>query len=211
MKRDHRIALLAVADAGLRHALIAQLLRMSDPPQVPIAAGLEQARLRAERLRPGVIVLDESCTSPVPLELAARELVRFAPVIALAEPSRQAELAALVEADEADLVAAVGSFLPVVAALVQRRLRSAEAPQGAFLGQQFEDAEEFAELLRHEVNNPLTGILGNAELLLARRDRLPAIAVQRLETIAELAVRLRETVRRLTEWLAGTHDQVRSA
>jgi signal transduction histidine kinase len=59
--------------------------------------------------------------------------------------------------------------------------------------------EGFGEILRHEVNNPLTGILGNAELLLARRDSLPPAAVQRLETIAELAIRLRETIRRLSE------------
>ncbi len=59
-------------------------------------------------------------------------------------------------------------------------------------------AADFGEILRHEVNNPLTGILGNAEMLLAGRDRLPASAVERLETIAHLAVRLRETVRRLS-------------
>lgn len=28
---------------------------------------------------------------------------------------------------------------------------------------------DFAEVLRHELNNPLTGILGNAELLLLSR------------------------------------------
>ena len=60
------------------------------------------------------------------------------------------------------------------------------------------------EILRHEMNNPLTGILGNAELLLAevRRKndgRLPNGGQQRLETIAALAVRLRETVRRLSQ------------
>jgi signal transduction histidine kinase len=61
-------------------------------------------------------------------------------------------------------------------------------------------------VLRHEMNNPLTGILGNAELLLAeihRKDdgKLPSGGQQRLETIAALAVRLRETVRRLSqEW-----------
>jgi signal transduction histidine kinase len=66
--------------------------------------------------------------------------------------------------------------------------------------------EEFGEVLRHELNNPLTGILGNAELLLAemrRHDdgRLPPGGLQRLETIAALAVRLRETIRRLSqEW-----------
>lgn len=64
---------------------------------------------------------------------------------------------------------------------------------------------DFGEVLRHELNNPLTGILGNAELLLAeirRSDgRMPLGGLQRLETIAALAVRLRETIRRLSqEW-----------
>lgn len=57
--------------------------------------------------------------------------------------------------------------------------------------------------MRHELNNPLTGILGNAELLLAelrrRNVELPPLAQSRLETIAALAVRMRETVRRLSE------------
>lgn len=71
-------------------------------------------------------------------------------------------------------------------------------------------SEDFGELLRHEVNNPLTGILGNAELLLARRDHLPPGAVERLETIAELAVRLRETVRRLSYTCRESAGQVQS-
>jgi signal transduction histidine kinase len=66
---------------------------------------------------------------------------------------------------------------------------------------------DFGEVLRHELNNPLTGILGNAELLLVELRRqnveLPAQFQTRLETIAELAVRMRETVRRLSEeWQA---------
>ena len=60
---------------------------------------------------------------------------------------------------------------------------------------------DFGETLRHEVNNPLTGILGNAELLLAKREQLDSRDVERLETIAELAVRLRDTVRRLSSTL----------
>jgi hypothetical protein len=35
-------------------------------------------------------------------------------------------------------------------------------------------------------------------MLLSRRDRLPEAAIERLEIIANLAVRLRETVRRLS-------------
>jgi signal transduction histidine kinase len=76
----------------------------------------------------------------------------------------------------------------------------------------FEESEQdFGEVLRHELNNPLTGILGNAELLLAEVQRkndgaMPRGGEQRLETIAALAVRLRETVRRLSmEWEARRH------
>jgi nitrogen-specific signal transduction histidine kinase len=70
-----------------------------------------------------------------------------------------------------------------------------------------EASHDFGEMLRHEVNNPLTGILGNAELLLARRERLTARDIERLETIAELAVRLRETIRRLSYRLQNTHQE----
>lgn len=63
--------------------------------------------------------------------------------------------------------------------------------------------------MHHELNNPLTGILGNAELLLVelhcRNIELPPTLEVRLETIATLAVRMRETVRRLSEeWEASS-------
>ena len=83
-------------------------------------------------------------------------------------------------------------------------LRPAVSPQE-------ENASDLGRLLRHELNNPLTGILGNAELLLGELRRknveLPAQVQQRLETIATLAVRMRETVRFLSEiWEAQKGD-----
>ena len=68
--------------------------------------------------------------------------------------------------------------------------------------------------MRHELNNPLTGILGNAELLLVELRRkkvsLPPQTERRLETIAALAVRMRETVRRLSdEWEAQSEAMTR--
>jgi len=42
-------------------------------------------------------------------------------------------------------------------------------------------------------------------------EHLPVAAVQRLQTIAELAVRLRETVRRLSNAWESRHDHARSA
>ncbi len=79
-----------------------------------------------------------------------------------------------------------------------------------------EQQMDFGAVLRHELNNPLTGILGNAELLLAELRRknldLPEQAQIRLETIAELAVRMRDTVRRLSEeWQTQVQDRGRGA
>jgi len=76
--------------------------------------------------------------------------------------------------------------------------------------------ENFGELLRHERNNPLTGILGNAELLLAEARRhqdgpFSEAGLKRLETIAALAVRMRETARRLSQAREARSEQARSA
>jgi signal transduction histidine kinase len=59
---------------------------------------------------------------------------------------------------------------------------------------------EIAELVanvRHEINNPLTGVIGQAQLLL--REELSPTARRRVETIEQLSGRIRDTVARLRE------------
>jgi signal transduction histidine kinase len=59
---------------------------------------------------------------------------------------------------------------------------------------------EFAELaahIRHEINNPLTGLIGQAQLLL--REELSDTARRRVQTIEQLANRIRDTVATLRE------------
>lgn len=60
--------------------------------------------------------------------------------------------------------------------------------------------EEVAELVahvRHEINNPLTGVLGQAQLLL--REELSERARKRVQTIEELAIRLRDITSELRD------------
>jgi signal transduction histidine kinase len=57
---------------------------------------------------------------------------------------------------------------------------------------------EFAELaarVRHEINNPLTGLIGQTQLLL--REDLSSTARRRVTTIEQLANRIRDTVAEL--------------
>lgn len=73
----------------------------------------------------------------------------------------------------------------------EQRLRSLLAEQEARL-------TEIAELVahvRHEINNPLTGVLGQAQLLL--REELSESARKRVVTIEQLAGRIRDTVAQL--------------
>jgi signal transduction histidine kinase len=59
---------------------------------------------------------------------------------------------------------------------------------------------EVADLIahvRHEINNPLTGVLGQAQLLL--REELSQTARRRAETIEQLATRIRDIVAQLRE------------
>jgi signal transduction histidine kinase len=161
-------------------------------------------RAEARRLAAGISVflLDQSgieAPSKQVLKRTVERLVEVAPVIVVAAPERQSELTALLNSGATDFVARTGNFVPIAVGLVERRLqlaRMAMVPSSEEI--KSARSANFGEILRHEVNNPLTGILGNAEMLLARRDGLPASAIERLETIAHLAVRLRETVRRLS-------------
>lgn len=60
--------------------------------------------------------------------------------------------------------------------------------------------DEVAEVIarvRHEINNPLAGVLGQAQLLL--REELSEKARKRAQTIEELAIRLRDIVGQLRQ------------
>ena len=51
--------------------------------------------------------------------------------------------------------------------------------------------------VRHEINNPLTGVLGQAQLLL--REDLSETARSRVEKIEQLAIRIRDIVAQLRQ------------
>lgn len=62
---------------------------------------------------------------------------------------------------------------------------------------QLDDVAELVARVRHEINNPLAGILGQAQLLL--REELNDKARRRAETIEQLATRLKDVVAQLRQ------------
>src|SRR5260370_11879966 len=181
--------------AGLRVASVTSVAaaRRMLEEDAPVAIVIEEAAISPEADRPRGIVAR--------LEAVVTSLAIHAPVVVIGTADRRVELAALIDAGVADYVQRDERCWPSALGLIRSRLRQAEKA-AEIKHEPFDRAEEdFGEVLRHEINNPLTGILGNAELLLAGGHRkkggtLSRGGQQRLEKIAALAVRLRETVSR---------------
>ncbi len=220
MRNPEQIILMVSDDATLCTAARREFEQRIAGLRLAAVSSVTAARRILEEDAPSVILLDEASIAPevegtrgiVPrLDAVVTALAVYAPVVVIGTVEQRPELSALIDAGAADYVARDGGCLPAALLAIQRRLRQAQIVANN-TPQLFEELEEdFGEVLRHELNNPLTGILGNAELLLAEIHRkndgkLPHAGEQRLETIAALAVRLRETVRRLSrEWETRQH------
>ena len=194
MRREFDSSALRVRAAAVSSVAAARRILEEDSPEVIL---LEEDAVASDCL--------ETKEAGPSLEAVVAPLAAHAPVVVIGPAEKRGELAGLIEAGAADFVERKTNALAEARELIQERLRQAPKEIESMANAPDEnDEEDFGEVLRHELNNPLTGILGNAELLLAeirrKKDgKVPGGGEQRLETIATLAVRLRETVRRLSE------------
>ncbi len=223
MGNKEQTVLLVSNDAGFCAAMRREFDASAPPVRAASVSSVAAARRILEEDCPGVILLEEDTVangsgdtkeSVQSLDAVVAPLAVHAPVVVIGPAEKRRELAGLIEAGVADFVERKTNAFAEARGLIQRRLRQA-SEEAAGAPEAVENGEEdFGEVLRHELNNPLTGILGNAELLLAeirrKKDgKIPGGGEQRLETIAKLAVRLRETVRRLSEeWEARKHPVI---
>jgi len=218
MSRERDI-LLVCAEESVTQALVSALMATGGRYHLPLAGNVSQARKAMRRSPPAVVLFDESAVTSGTGETAASAIARLtehAPVVAVVAAERQSELAFLISSGAVDFVVRQGDFVPIAVAFLERRARLANRAGGSLTLPEPDLLGDFGEVLRHELNNPLTGILGNAELLISELKRhniqnLAPAALNRLETITELAVRLRETVRRLSDAWESRHVPARTA
>ncbi len=193
-----RVVIIGMTDPEAIQCIANEVVLHLNHCSISAATSLPELWSMSTRFAPRVILLDDSLLGGAALPDIVRQFAAAAPVVLLASEGRQGEVARLVASGEADFVSRSGNYIPLTAALLERRLRWAEISEFALAPAWHECSEDIGEVFRHEINNPLTGILGNAEMLLAHRDRLPSVETQRLQTVVDLAVRLRETVRRVS-------------
>jgi len=162
-------------------------------------------RLRSGRFAALILGLSLSEESG---QVALEEVVRAypeIPVVVLLEPGAEADAAWALSRGAAGYVPA-GPALAVLLepvleqALLSTRLRKAESD-----ARELEHRDQLRALalsIRHEINNPLTGILGSAEMALKTPDLPPAL-VRRLTNI----VKLTEEIRSLLQELEAVPDK----
>jgi His Kinase A (phospho-acceptor) domain len=200
MIMDSRMITLGASDPELPTRLRAELWRIGNLAQMSVALNFPQLRAQIGRSPAQVAVVEDSLLDLSHMDQQITELTSAASIILVAHIQNLARIANfMMNCSELECVVRTGGFMPLLAAFIERRSRVVETEAKAS-DQMFANVpSNFPELFRHEINNPLTGILGNTEMVLAQRDRLPASAVLRLETVVDLAVRLREATRRLSQ------------
>lgn len=159
----------------------------------------EELRATAKERQPQIIVADDRILGPASLADSIAGLAAVAPVLLVAAHDRQAEIDRIMVGGQAEFVPRATDWESHAARLIELRLRSVGVYARSNEPGIGSSNDDMGEILRHEINNPLTGILGNAELLLAHSERFPPAEAQRIRTVVELAVRLRETVRRVSD------------
>lgn len=179
--------LLGIADNGLAKKLASQLMATAPEATVETASSLAQLSDFLASSHPAVIFLDTDLLSGRSISEAVRQFSTIAPLIVLTSVNNQAEMATLIPSSNVDFIGRVGEFIPIATALIERRLKKSDMEIHSVADTAPESVAQLGELFRHEINNPLTGILGNAELVLAHRDHLSPVDAQRLQTVVDSA------------------------
>jgi hypothetical protein len=102
--------------------------------RTPFAASVDEARRKMGRSAPAAVFLDESAIGfglgDDTLESSVALLSETAPVVVAAAPEKQAGMAFLITSGAVDFVARTGRYLPIVAGMLDRRVRMAERVTG---------------------------------------------------------------------------------
>jgi signal transduction histidine kinase len=204
-----RLVLLGTADERTVKRISTTVVKARQSCRCVAAVTLAKMHESLRRRAPCVVLFDDRLLAGASLEETLLRFTEFAPVALVTAPERCEEVGRWVARGDVEFISRVGDFAALAAAIVLRRVRWDEQADTAAGAPWKEFPADFAAILRHEINNPLTGILGNAELLLANYgDKLPEAALQRVETVVDLAVRLREATRRLTNAIESDRQPV---
>lgn len=196
------LVLLCTSVVESRRKLKREIRRYAPGVNVQVAPEISSCLDVARHKWPVAIVVDDLAFTQRNPRQALRELSRLVPLILIGQKMEKT-FARLIAEGRADFVFRSGNFPLLVAALIDRRMRTGGElarphrfafPRSVNLPSQ-PLAVECLENLPHDVNNALTGIIGNVELVLRAKGRSSVKSARRLQTAVEIALQLRDDTR----------------
>ncbi len=114
-------------------------------------------------------------------------------------PGKEKEIALALEHGAAGYVLAGPGLEALLPAVLEHAFEGHQSRQLERRGRDLQHRNELRDVataLRHEINNPLTGILGNAEMGLAMPG-LPEVLERRLRNVVRMAEQIRQVLQEL--------------
>jgi hypothetical protein len=187
-------------DAELARAISHALCRFGSGHQLWAVENVGRARsqLSGKSNLPSSIVIDELFLRGEPMAAVADEFAWFAPVIVIARPARQTQLARLVAAGKADFVPRDDHYIPLTVALVERTIRwEKEVEEQIRRAEPVPAFDPGPEGSSVESLRLVGNVLDCLETVFSERSRLSAPTARRLDRLADLAFELKRSLREL--------------
>jgi hypothetical protein len=192
-------------DTGLTQAIDLRLFRGSAHLPLWAVASVKEARqqLIARKSSPLAILIDELFIGDEPLATVAREFASYAPLILVARPERQSQLASLVAEGKADFVSRGDHYVPMAVALVERTLRWEEEIEAYLRSRQQACLEGESQVaaapddgtFSMEALRTVETMIDILDPVLAEPSRLPHAVARRLARVSDLAFDLKRGLR----------------
>ncbi len=167
---------------------------------IEIAESGEQAIDLINENAPEIILLDVMMPGISGIEVCqiikSREETKYIPVIMLSARREAEDMIKGMEAGAADYI--IKPFNPEeLLARVRVHLRIKELEKEATDKRQLEAIIKMSVTLQHEINNPLTGVLGNLELLQNRNEMSDEEMDELLSVVYKSSLKIKELVKQM--------------
>src|SRR5258708_11232597 len=152
MNSTSRTIFIISGDLVLAQRCVEELAAFGGRYRTLVVGRVDKAWKRIGRSAPAAVFLDESAIDIAhdgeTLESALEMLTEAAPVILAAAPEKQSAMAFLITSGAVDFVARTGNFLPIVAGMMDRRVRVVERGAGMSLFSNDQPSRELGQILR---------------------------------------------------------------
>ena len=200
MMSEGKDKILVVEDSKTQ-ALRAKLLLEGEGYEVEVAGDGEEAIEKVLKWRPDAVLLDINMPKKdgfeVLREIRSREELANLQVIMLTQYGDVESLSKALELGADDYISKPFNEKEL-SARIKAALRFKKLQDKLIESERLAAIGALVVTISHEINNPLTGIIGHCQIMLMNRDKIPEEFIPRIESVLRLAERIAGIVSKIS-------------